>query len=839
MKVLNVIQRFPPAIGGSESWCFRACRFLSNKGIVSKVATINLHNIEDFFKEPLPENEYVRLGEADFEDGVFIRRYPLTSLYSKISSMKIINFMLKIGFEKTEAGKIFKNSPHSFQMYLSLFKEAKEADIVHLHTLPYFHNLVGFFVAKIMRKKIIITPHFHPGNNYYERKLFFRLMKQCDAVMTMSNYEKEYLAKKGINSHRIYVTGNSIDIDQKQDSVNLDDYRAELFRKHNINKSSKIIIFVGKKLLYKGVDTLIESARRFSEVNNIYTCLFLVGPGTVSPGLRNFYENESTKFKIVDFGPISDEEKELLLSLSDVLVLASEFEAFGIVFLEAWKFKKPVIGSNRGAMPEVIGDAGLCVEYGNVDDLKEKLKMILCDERLAHSLAQAGQKKLDDYSLEKIGNKIFSVHLAVRNTKIRVLLVSHLFPPYCLGGSEIVAYEQAKALRHRGFDIRVFAGKIDDLQERYGIRREKNCFKVTRVNLHNADFNHLASVNFDKKELQDKFSRVLYETAPDIVHFHNIYSFSLKMINEVHKMHIPAVMTLHDYWPICFKNILITDNGSVCEKKGKDCGWCHERPFITGSNPDSLAERNRYFMEYLMKIDTLISPSNYLMHRFIECGIPSGKIQMINNGINVSKFRGINKRRLFSKLTLGYVGQIIEHKGIENFLRALSLLNNQERGCLSVLIFGTGEKAFVEYCKNLARELRLGEIVKFCGSVKNSKINQVYEKIDVLVVPSVWPENSPVTIMESLASGTPVLASHIGGIPELIKDGVQGYLHQYNSVPSLSENIKKIIRDPGIIKKMKQNCIAMASEFDLAKQAKLISDNYYRIIGINQNKNAA
>ncbi len=831
MKVLNIIQRYPPAIGGAETWCSNISQFLANKGLIVKVSTINLYNIEEFYKDLPLDQQYVRLGKCDLDNGVFVRRYNLWSFYSSNPGTKILNLIFhKLQLDKTEIGSIFKHSPHSFEMYRKLLYEVKDADIVHLHTLPYFHNIVGYFIAKILRKKIVITPHFHPGHPQYERDTLFRVLNKTDAIITMTKYEKDYLVKKGIRAEKIYVTGNSVIGTNCQKQEKPDSFIINLVKKYNITKEAKKIIFIGRKELYKGIGTLIEAAKSIADEEEIDLFLFLVGPDTTEfvtkyPGLNNM-----GRLKVINFGLVSEEEKSGLLKLSDLLVLPSEFEAFGIVFLEAWQHKKPVIGSNSGGVPEVIEGAGLCAEYGDANDLKEKIKTILFDKELAFKLGEAGKEKIKEFSLENIGGKIFNIYCTIRKRN-KILIVSHLFPPYFIGGSEIVAYEQAKMLKNLGFDIKIFAGRINNEGESYFVRKEKSKFEIMRFNLQEKDFD-CNVVNFNKNELLAGFRKALFEIAPDIVHFHNIYPLSIKMIEECRKIHIPIVMTLHDFWGICFKNLLITDEGSLCDKKGIECIYCQRELRDTHGNPVSLAERNQTLMQYLNMVDLLISPSRYLINRFIDCGIPQNKTVIINNGIDLSRFRKTEKTRS-NKIRFAYIGQIIGHKGIENLLRAVSLLSEKEKKRMSLLLVGSGEKSFVEYCKSLTKELMLSEIVTFYGEVGNNKVAKLYRNIDILIVPSIWPENSPVTIMESLATGTPVLASDIGGIPELIHDGVNGFLHKHDEPVSLAANINRIIGHPEIIDKMKQACLSKAEEHDLLKPIKKIAEHYAHLAANN------
>jgi len=828
MKVLHIIQRYPPAIGGSEFWCGGVSGFLSKRGVLSKVATINMNEMEEFSQGP-PLEDYAWLNQHDCNEDVLVSRYKLWRYWDAGLIGRFIAFLLfKLGLAKTDIGYAFGHSPHSIEMYLDLFKEVKYADIVHLHTLPYFHNIIGFFLARTNKKRIVITPYFHAKHKEFERKIFFDIMKKADAVIALSRYEKDYLTKKGLDPAKITVSGCFCEKDTSEDKEDFTNYKKRLYEKHKIPEDSKNIIFVGLKLLYKGIETLIEAAEEIANEEGINLSLFLVGTDTVEfkkkyPDLKNF-----GRLKVINFSKPSDKEKDNLIRSSDLLVLPSGFESFGIVFLEAWRSGKPVIGSDRGAIPEVIEGAGLCAKYGQVQDLKDKIKTILFDEVLARELGSAGTKKLREvYSLKGVSRKVFGVYNNVRSNKKKILVVSQLFPPYFIGGSEIVAYEQSKRLKEMNFEMRVFAGKHDNRKRRHRITEENRDFKITRIVLHDVDFDpDFASI--DKKTVQEAFRRELYAFAPDVVHFHNIYSLSIKMVDECHKRHIPTVMTLHDFWGICFKNVLLADNGSICDRKDGNCVYCQKRLNLEDGGSINVHDRNRLFLDYLNRLDLLIAPTKYLAQKFCNAGVLEDKVKLIRYGIDTSRFSNIEKKRS-KKIRFAYIGSMYAHKGLGLLLKGLSLLSSDEKEKISLSIIGSGEASYIDYCKALIRQMGINRYIRFCGKTPNGKIQHAYRDIDVLIIPSVWPENSPVTILEALAAGTPVLASNVGGIPELVEDGVTGYLYRHDEPLQLARNIRKIIHDPQIIDTMRPACLSKAKENELQDQVDLISREYERI----------
>lgn len=825
MKILNLIQSYPPAIGGTETWCKNLCSFLASKGIFTKVLTINTCNTREAFHSPNPESIFIKLGKYDYDEGVFIKRCNLWALPNKGLLGKIIIPLLRLC--KTQIGDIFIHSPHSLDMYKDLFSEIKKTDIVILHTLPYFYNLLGYMLARLYKKTIISVPYFHPGHPHYERNLFYKIMNNCDLIIALSEYEKRHLVAKKINPSKILVSGSAIDVKKSYyQELRITDLKM-ILNKHNINEHSKKVIFIGRKELYKGIFTLIEAMRKLAAEKDIDLYLFLAGPDT--PEFIEEYSKLDNigRLKIINFGEILEEEKDYLLKLSDLLVLPSEFESFGIVFLEAWKHEKPVIGTDRGAVPEIIGKAGLCAEYNNADDLKNKIKEILFNADLARKFGKIGKEKVEcEYNIDKVCNKVSVFLNNSQNGRKKVLIVSLLFPPNALGGSEIVAYEQGKNLKQAGFEVRVFTGKLDEKMRRFKAIKEKKEFCITRIILHNRDFNHYKYANFDKKELSEEFRKELHEYAPDIVHFHNMFALSLSMIDDCIQLKIPVVLTLHDYWGICPRNLLIKEDGSLCDEKDARCLMCHGNLILEDGATISLQERNLQIMRYYNKVNLLISPSRYLSEKYTERGLDRETIKVISNGIETGVFKKYKKTKS-NILRFGYVGQIIWHKGIENLLKSMDFLTTLEKNKMSLLIVGSGEEIFLDYCKQSAKKINF---IKFLGKINHKDMPKIFSSIDILIVPSIWPENLPCTILEAMASGTPVIASDLGGIPELIDDGINGFLFKHDDPGSLADKIRGVINDPAKIQKMREACFKKAEENDIAKKIKIISDSYRKIL---------
>lgn len=411
MKVLHVIQRYYPAIGGSEVWCRGLSRYLVKHGCEVKVLTTDVYNEDEFWADPPIENCAARLGKVEYDKDVLIRRYKRT---------KIHPFFYNI-FERffDKILNIYFYGPHSIEMYIKLIKEIWEADIVHLHTIPYPHNFIAFIIAKFYGKKVAITPHFHPGHKFYERPSNYWLLRKSDAVFTVSDYEKEHLVKNGVSEVKITVSANALHMED-YGNCKIGGFKEEICRRHGIETGTRILIFIGRKIEYKGIEKLVDAARNIKKRYPLK--LFLVGPSF--PWFEKYYSklSDDDKKDIIDFGTVSEEVKINLLRMSDALVLPSKHEAFGIVFLEAWACNVPVIGPDKGAIPAIIKDGGLVFDYDNEKSLEEKIELLLEDRGLAAKLAHQGNKKLLlKYTWDKAGADILNTYSFLIKSPARLL----------------------------------------------------------------------------------------------------------------------------------------------------------------------------------------------------------------------------------------------------------------------------------------------------------------------------------------------------------------------------------------------------------------------------------
>ena len=401
MKIVHLIQRYPPAIGGCEQWCQQVSRYLVSQGCSVKILTLRLYHEEEFFEDFPPDPNRPPLGAIDNDNGISVYRYQRTKVHPLLQHFFIQNLLdRKLG--------IYFYGPHSIRMYLDIPRQIRDADVVHLHGMHYPHNFIGYFWARRLRKKVVMTPHFHPGHPFYERETHYWLLKKCDAVLTVTELEKEHLAKGGVAAEKIFTLGNSID-PREYHPVGLQAYRENISQKYHLGEDEKIVTFLGRRVRYKGIEFLVDAIFRLNQSGRKVR-LFMIGPSL--KWFDDYYrELDNTRKKnLVDFGIVTHPEKVNLLHLSDVVALPSQYEAFGIVFLEAWACGKPVIGTDQGAMAQIIEGAGVKVAYQDVEGLVGAIQYLLSHSIEAKALVERGKRKLmTSYTTEIIGKQVLEI----------------------------------------------------------------------------------------------------------------------------------------------------------------------------------------------------------------------------------------------------------------------------------------------------------------------------------------------------------------------------------------------------------------------------------------------
>ncbi|MFH1478509.1 MAG: glycosyltransferase family 4 protein [Candidatus Omnitrophota bacterium] len=382
---------------------------------------------------------------------------------------------------------------------------------------------------------------------------------------------------------------------------------------------------------------------------------------------------------------------------------------------------------------------------------------------------------------------------------MKMLNIIHCFPPESMSGSEIYAYNLSKELS-KSHDISIFYRINDRSRKNYElVKGNYDGLSVYKVNNILNRYTTLENI-YKNKNIEDIFIKVLDEVKPDIVHIHHLLFLSLGIIDIIKERNIPIVFTLHDYWLMCPRGQLLKPNSRLCsDPVNSNCLYCLisgmspsniSRKIFTFSIPRKISKRyNVELSEVFDKVDLFIAPSKFLRNRFIELGMPQGKIRYSDYGMNADLFKDI-KKTLSDKVRFGFIGTLIPTKGVHVAIKAF---NKIEESNVMLKIYGKPpvNNGIFSYYKKIKRIVRGNKNIYFMGSFDNKDIAKVFKDIDVLIFPSMWEENSPLILHEAILSNTPILASKVGGVSELIKDSF--FLFERGNVEELYNKIKFFI----------------------------------------------
>ena len=374
-----------------------------------------------------------------------------------------------------------------------------------------------------------------------------------------------------------------------------------------------------------------------------------------------------------------------------------------------------------------------------------------------------------------------------------ILVVANVYPPHFIGGAELVAHRHACIMREAGHRVIVFAGEARPGNTRHLVVRDTyEGLAVHRVQLKAVDYN-TEFVNFYHAEVERHFAELLAQRRPDVVHFHNLTGLSTGLISQAARSGAVTVLTAHDYWGFCFRNTLLLRDGSICRDRTA-CADCQMYIHDGRGATIPVRMRNDFIALQFRTLDRLICPSAYLAAAYVESGlIPGNKAAVVHNGADIRPLSRVSRPQANGRVRFGYIGHLGPHKGVATLLQALALLRRDGQD-VALTVVGEGQQS--EELQRMAMSLGIAGCTRFVGKIDNRAIERVYTEIDVLVIPSIWFENQPVTMMEAMATRTAVIASRIGGIPEFVEDRKSGLLFDPGNALDLAQRMREMIDSP-------------------------------------------
>lgn len=385
---------------------------------------------------------------------------------------------------------------------------------------------------------------------------------------------------------------------------------------------------------------------------------------------------------------------------------------------------------------------------------------------------------------------------------------------------------------------------------------QKNSIDFIELRNGQSNLYNYNSLNLDYDSWFDNnFKIILDKIQPDIIHINEIFGFSSKIILLAQNRGIKIIISVHEYWWLCPHRVMVDFNNRICEgpndfdkcvhcikNKMPRFGTNNERiKYYLKNNVPIIYEALKYIskgeksenkisysfhenrlptrkskldkklkndlsnrliknIEYLNQSNLNIAVSNDVKRILIKYGVHEDKILVNHIGSNTSNrvkhIKPINKEEII----FGFIGGVSYYKGVHQLIQAWQLLPVSLKKKSKIYVYGKYDESYYNY---IIDELLINEIYKenvvFFGSFLPKDLEKITNTFDISVLPSLCADTAPQTIFESFNSGLPIIAPNIGGYPDFITDGKNGFLYEKESFQDLALKLERIISMPNLI----------------------------------------
>lgn len=368
---------------------------------------------------------------------------------------------------------------------------------------------------------------------------------------------------------------------------------------------------------------------------------------------------------------------------------------------------------------------------------------------------------------------------------MKILLANKFF--FRNGGSEVVMFQERDYLVHQGHEVVDFSmhdSRNFDSSHATSFVGQKT-YGASGVGKLRA-----ALTLMHAPEAVRKIGALIEATRPDLVHCHNIYhQLTPSIIGAAKARGVPVVLTLHDFKPVCPVYTRL--------RRGRPCSDCLDGTFSHVLRhrcaEGSLGRSALLYAEAMVqrvlrnyeKVDRFIAPSRF-MAESVAHRIPAKRIDLLYNGVDL----GLAPEDEHDDGYVLYLGRLSHEKGVETLVRA----HAAAAGRWPLVVAGTGPLSDSLIAQN--------DNATFVGHLAGEQLRRMLAGAALVVVPSEWYENCPMSVLEAMACGKPVVGSRMGGIPELVTDGETGLLFEAGNAAELGACIDRLISNPALRQRM-------------------------------------
>jgi glycosyltransferase involved in cell wall biosynthesis len=418
---------------------------------------------------------------------------------------------------------------------------------------------------------------------------------------------------------------------------------------------------------------------------------------------------------------------------------------------------------------------------------------------------------------------------------MRILLTVHQFLPEHSTGTEVLTLTSALALKERGHTVRIVTGypartalsdheRFDQYEYR-GIPVDR--FKRSATPMGGQD--NFVESEYNNLLVAEYFDRLVDVYRPDVVHFFHLMRLSASIVDVCARRQLPMVLTPTDFWFMCPTVHLRLPDGGFCggpSENGINClrhivsikkpgapatlvnllpervlaalaRRSSRRPFArfqAARHVHALSRRPHFVLSRLRRIDRILAPTKMMLGTLERRGLDPSRLIYCPYGIELPAIVA-PRTTAPDSLRVGFIGTLAHVKGAHVLLEAIRLLPELN---IRVLIYGK-EADSADYALGL-RQLAHGDRrVEFLGTFPNDQIGLILAQIDVLVVPSVWVENTPLVVYSAQAVGCPIIASDVGGVSEVVTHEDNGLLFPAGDPHQLALSLARLAGDRALL----------------------------------------
>jgi glycosyltransferase involved in cell wall biosynthesis len=426
---------------------------------------------------------------------------------------------------------------------------------------------------------------------------------------------------------------------------------------------------------------------------------------------------------------------------------------------------------------------------------------------------------------------------------MRILLTAHQFFPQFAAGTEVLTYSVARELIKRGYVVHVLCGHPSSEKLEDDNRFDEYDFE----GIHVYRFHHaytpmggqvsMIEIGYDNRLAAEYFDRILKRFKPDLVHFFHLNRLGTGLIERTVHAGLPGFLTPTDFWTICPTGQLLFGDGSFCKGPSAHAGNCL-RHFVKDTQGELLGKfadwlpnagadflvrlaGNSTFPAYpkqaeviaiskrlpvnvarLNRLDGLIVPNEFMKEFLVRYGVNPDLITEKSFGIDVTSAEDTSWQASYrGPLRMGFIGTLAPHKGCHILVEAFKALSAPGA---TLKIFGCCEE-FPDYVKTLQSCAENIQSIEFCGTFPNSEVAEVFEDLDLLIVPSLWYENTPLVLYSAQAARCPVVASNLPGLAAVIRDNENGLLFKAGCSADLVKNLSRLVTEDGLLQRLSGN----------------------------------